>query len=50
LYGALAGLQRLRAQVRETVLQHRPTETVPSGLLHWLRKRVIRPDERGPLR
>jgi small-conductance mechanosensitive channel len=50
LHRALAGLQRLRAQVRETVLQHRPAEIAPSGLLHWIRKRVARPNERGPLR
>jgi small-conductance mechanosensitive channel/CRP-like cAMP-binding protein len=42
LHQSLAALMRTRAQARETLLQHQPTEAVPSGLLHWFRGRVAK--------
>lgn len=42
LYDALATLIHQRTQVRETILQHRPTEAAASGWLHWFRQRVSR--------
>ncbi|QZP31045.1 mechanosensitive ion channel domain-containing protein [Pseudomonas sp. DR48] len=44
---ALTGLARTRTQVRETLLQYRPSETTPAGLLHWFRGRVARPRDLG---
>jgi len=43
LQRALAEISRTRTRTRETLLQHRPQEALPTGLLQWFRGRVAKP-------
>ena len=44
---ALVELVRTRTKAREPLLQHRPLEDTPTGLLHWFRGRVNKPRDTG---